>query len=145
MRTRQSNAGLSPARRRIVYAGLITAPVLVLGLAAGGDWSTTRGLVGAVVALTVIPWLVIAIAAKSLGARDDGLVTFICGIAVVVFALFCTIAGGFVAAPSLATIPLAASARAGGGWYRGRLIAAAAILVVTVAWYVFIMATVGDL
>jgi hypothetical protein len=135
---------LGPGRRGFLYTGFVAAPLLVLVLAAGEDWSTTRGLVGAVVALTVIPWLLLALAAWSFGGRDDGLVAFICGIAAVIMALMLPFLGGFVVAPVLALIPLAASVRDAGGWHRGRLVVASVIFVVSTAWYVLIIANNTD-
>lgn len=41
-------------------------------------------------------------------------------------------------------IPLAASARSGGGWYRGRLIAALLILAATSTLYVWVLAEYAD-
>jgi hypothetical protein len=140
----RSSARLAPRRRGFLYAGSIGAPLLFLVLAIGEDWGTTRGFIGALVALTAVPWLLLALAAWSFRGRDDGLVAFICGIAAVILALMLTFAGGFVVAPVLALIPLAASARDVGGWHRGRLIVASILFAVSTAWYVLVIVTFAD-
>jgi hypothetical protein len=112
--------------------------------AAADDGISTRGFIGLVVALTLVAYGAIALAAKSLNGRDERIVAFVCGIAAVVLAVMMTFFGGFAIAPALATIPLAASARAGGGWYRGRAVASVAILAATLAWYIAIVADDAD-
>lgn len=78
---------LGRGQRGFLYAGFIAAPVLVLVVAVGSEWSTTRGLIGFIVAMTFIPWVLIGLAAMAFGGRDDGLAALICGVAAVLFAV----------------------------------------------------------
>ena len=72
---------------------------------------------------------------------SGGRILFTIGLAAVALAESLTIGGGFAAAPGLATVPLASSFRPSGELARLRAATSIAALVLTLAWYVLVLAT----
>jgi hypothetical protein len=90
-----------------------------------------------IAALVLVP---AAIVVRKRG--HGGPAMFTIGLAAVALAESITIGGGFAAAPGLASVPLAASFRRTGEPARLRATIAILVLVLTIAWYVLVLAAI---
>jgi hypothetical protein len=117
-------------------------PLLASAIFFDPDTDTWSAIVFVVV-WTGIASLVLVPAAIVVRKRGyGGRIVFTIGMAAVGLAESLTIGGGFAAAPGLATLPLAASFRPTGEPARLRLAVAIVVLVLTLAWYVAVVATI---
>jgi hypothetical protein len=121
-----------------VAAPLLASPILL-------DSSTsTVGAIAFVAVWTVISYCVLFPAATFLRDLGRGTrVVFGVGVAAVLLALLMTWVGGFVVAPALATVPLAASFMGTGRLSLLRAPVAIALLLLSCGWYIAILVAAG--
>ena len=125
-------------RLRVVVVAAVAAPVLAGGPFLDDDGVPYRPeeLIGYIGGWTVYAWIAIGLAALDLrDANSRGRLAFVAGATASLLALALSYAGGYLVAPALALILVAASIRPAGGWYGVRLIVSA--LLVVLSWVVY--------